>query len=212
MTDDANTKPVELSWPQAADCLFVSGVDSENNVWLKWRGDEKWIAYAEGYKKAADILVERVTAREAEAEQDFLGYPIGFLYRHYLELILKSLIVTGSQALRKAHGNLLHHDIKRLWQEARPILEQVWPNGPKVDLDNVEQCMREFDAIDPHPAEAFRYPLATDGRENLPDLTHINLRNLREVMDRLAGLLDAAYYGMLEILSIRREAEDYLSY
>jgi len=210
MTDYANSKPEELPWPQAGDQLFVSAEDAENNAWLKWRGEAKWWAYAEGYRKAADVLVEGST--ETLSDQDFLVYPISFLYRHYLELRLKGLIMVGSQLVRIDQGFPPCHDIQKLWKEARTILEQVWPSGPKADLDNVETSIREFAAIDPQ-SYAFRYPSTKDGKEHLPTLTHINLRNLSEVMGRLAGLLDSALDGMLQMLRMRREAkEDYLGY
>jgi len=203
----SNTKPEELPWPQPGDQLFVVGQDAENNAWLKWRGDERWAAYAEGYKKAADILVQRV--QDTASDQDFLVYPVCFLYRHYLELRLKSLIMVGQQLRRKNLQFPKHHEVWKLWRESRAVLEQTWPDGPKIDLDNVEACIREFADVD-RSSITFRYPSAKDGKENLSNVTHISLRNLSQVMGRLASLLDCAFDGMSEMLCIRGQAEDYL--
>lgn len=51
-------------------------------------------AYSQGYRKSARILSEYVY--EKGRHQDFLIYPIVFLYRHHIELILKQLIIQGS--------------------------------------------------------------------------------------------------------------------
>ncbi len=187
--------------------LFVLGEDAETNAWLQWRGDERWAAYAEGYRKAADSLVQQV--RETASDQDFLVYPIAFLYRHYLELRLKGLMTIGRRLLRK-HGKFpRHHDLTKLWAETRAILEEVWPHGPKVDLDNVEASIGRFADVDPLSV-AFRYPSNKEGTQTLSNLNHINLQNLSDVMAGVAILLDSAFDALVEMLGIRQEAEDYL--
>jgi hypothetical protein len=182
------------------DRVFVSGEDAETDAWLKWRGDERWTAYADGYKKAADLLVEQT--KQDMVAQDYVIYPVGFLYRHYLELRLKSLIMVGQQLRRKNPRFPEHHRLWELWQQARAVLEETWPNDPKTDLDNVEACIRQFADVDP-VSEAFRYPSTRKGKENLSQVTHINLQNLMEVVGRLDGLLDSAYWGIVEIIALR---------
>lgn len=187
--------------------LFVMGEDAETNALLWWRGNERWVAYADGYKKAADILVERVI--QAASDQDFLVYPICFHYRQYLELRLKGMIAVGHQ-LRGTRGQLPnHHDIAKLWKQARAVLEGVWPEEPKSDLDNTEAYIHQFVEVDPR-SEAFRYPFYKDGKETLSGLAGINLRNLLEIMGKLADLLDSALDGLNQMVRIKREAEDYL--
>jgi hypothetical protein len=61
--------------------------DWKNNACLR-NGDE--YAYREGYRKGAQILVRAV--EETQSDQDFLVYPIVFLYRHHIELALKRVI------------------------------------------------------------------------------------------------------------------------
>ncbi len=45
----------------------------------------------EGYRRGARLLVEHVD--EHARDQDFLVYPIMFLYRHHIELALKNIIL-----------------------------------------------------------------------------------------------------------------------
>ena len=61
--------------------------DWKNNACLR-DGDE--YAYREGYRRGAQLLVQAVG--ESARDQDFLVYPIVFLYRHHIELVLKRVI------------------------------------------------------------------------------------------------------------------------
>src|SRR5207245_1195494 len=99
---DNTEKP--MPWPRAGDVLFHSGDDWWHNACLNYGGNS-WELYASGYKDAADILSERVF--ETRRHADFLIYPITFLYRHYLELRLKEMIVAG-QALLDQTPDLNH--------------------------------------------------------------------------------------------------------
>ena len=54
-----------------------------------WGSDQA--AYTEGYRRGARLLVEYVA--ENARDQDFLVYPILFLYRHHIELALKNLVM-----------------------------------------------------------------------------------------------------------------------
>src|SRR5437016_3000297 len=56
-----------------------------------------WNARAWGFKRAADILASHVLATFAAG--DLLIYPIGFLYRHQLELNLKDIILRANELL-----------------------------------------------------------------------------------------------------------------
>jgi len=181
-----------IPWPQKGDQLFKADVDWWHNACLN-RFHDNWSLYADGYKRAGDLLVEYI--KDARSDQDFLVYPIVFLYRQYLELRLKELIRDGNQLLDVPQEFPKHHKIDKLWGQCRRILEQVWPEGPTEDLDAVEECIRQFSEKDPSSI-AFRYPTDKDGNPSLPDLRYINLRNLSEVMARIGSLLDGSSDGI----------------
>jgi hypothetical protein len=74
--------------PRKGDKLFRGDLrDWNNNACLRG-GDE--YAYSEGYRRGAQLLVQEVG--ETARDQDFLVYPIVFLYRHHIELALKRII------------------------------------------------------------------------------------------------------------------------
>lgn len=155
----------------------------------------------------ADLLVQHVL--DTHRDQDFLIYPIIFLYRQFIELRLKELIKDGSRLLDRPKGIPMHHNILNLWNDCRIFLEEVWPDGDSEELDSVECCIKEFAEIDPK-SMAFRYPIDKDGTPSLPEeLRHINIRNLGEVMQRLGSLLDGCDTGISEMLSWKEEFDRY---
>jgi len=190
--------------PGIGDQLFKSGEDWWHNACLGYLGDEGWFLYADGYKRAADLLVEYV--KDARVEQDLLVYPTVFLYRQYIELRLKELIRDGNRLLDSPEALPQHHRLDQLWEQCRRILEQVWPEEPAEDLDAVEECIHQFSQVDP-TSTAFRYPTDRNGKRSLPGLRHINLRNLSEVMARIGTLLDGASTGISVALDYKHDME-----
>jgi hypothetical protein len=179
---------------------------SDNSPWranacLNWRNQDvnsKWSAYADGYKEAADVLVEY--AKENRSQIDFLVYPIVFNYRHYLELRLKELILKGRELYDIEETLKTNHNLLSLWTECREILERVWPKGPKKDLDKIGSRINEFHEKDA-TSYSFRYPVKKDGQETIPDLTHINLIHLSDKITEMSELLDGASCGIDEYIS-----------
>jgi hypothetical protein len=192
-----------IPWPRKGDHLFKGDDDWWHNACLNFLPDQ-WGIYADGYKLAGDILVEHV--KNARRNQDILVFPIVFLYRQYIELRVKEIIRDGNQLLRIPESFPKHHKINELWRECRRILESFWPKGPTDDLDAVEECIQQFSQKDPS-SMAFRYPTDKQGNRSLPDLRHINLRNLSDVIDRIASLLDGASMGLSYYLEQKQEME-----
>jgi hypothetical protein len=87
--NDLDEKFESVAWPELGDKLFKVSPDDQHNASLNM-GGKGWESYAYGYKKAADMLAMRFL--EDCKGADIVGYPILFLYRHYIELRLKALI------------------------------------------------------------------------------------------------------------------------
>lgn len=190
----------ELAWPRKGDILFAPGEDWWNNASLDYSFGSVSL-YARGYLDGANHLVEHVI--ETKSDQDTLVYPVVFLYRQYLELAMKGIIRVGRQLQGrkrqlqgKKRDSLDEHKLGDLWREVREIFELVWLDGSKEDLDNVQTAIAEFESIDPKSV-AFRYPVDKKGKPALPtNCRRINLRNLREVMERIANLLNGGAEGV----------------
>lgn len=169
--------------------LFGPGDDWQNNACVNFTPDATEL-YTSGYRMAADKLVELVMSEPGE--QDFLVYPVVFLYRQWLELRLKCLIATTSQLLDQEAKWPTTHKLQPLWDTARSGVTKTRLGVPEEDLRFVSAFIREYSAIDPE-STAFRYPTSAAGDSSLPGtLTHINLRQLLDVVNRAAAILDAA--------------------
>lgn len=204
MTKDTDKiNPNKIPWPRKGDRLFVPRNDWWYNACLKFFSDN-WDLYAEGYNLAGDLLVEHVG--DTHRDQDSLVYPVVFLYRQYLELRLKQIIGVGNKLLNVPQKIPTNHNIVAIWKKCRKILEDVAPSGPKEDLDAVEECINQFSKTDPI-STAFRYPVDKKSSPSTPSLTHINLRNLSEVMNRISSLLDGASMGISEYINTKHEME-----
>jgi hypothetical protein len=181
----------EMPWPQKGDDPRALGGDWWHNACLNYmKGDGEWSGYTRGYKMAGDICVAYV--EQTHNDQDLLVYPILFNYRQYIELSLKT-IIRDSRRLLDEQGDFPEtHNLLDLWNTAKPLLLRVNPQGDRADIRNVESCLRKFDELDP-TSQSFRYPVNRGGAPSLPEeLTHLNLRQVRDVVDRLGGFLDSA--------------------
>ena len=204
MTDEfANHDEEDLAWPEKGDLLFTSGDDWWHNACLD--RFPNWELYTIGYKTAADVLVEYV--KGSRRDQDVLVFPVVFLYRHYLELCLKRLIEWGKELLDENPDFPKQHELDKLWHVCRPILSRLEPSIPKQDLEAIEEAIRQFCAIDPS-SEAFRYPLTKKGQKSIsPDVRYINLRQLAEVMEKVASFFDSASMMVSVYVDYKRDMD-----
>lgn len=157
-----------------------------------------WTIYAHGYLEAARALVSRVG--QTKSSQDTLVYPIVFLFRQYIELTLKHLIVTTGELIDNTQVPGNRHSLHPLWERLLPLQAEMEVRMSQVVLNQLEQeevgrILREFDVFDKR-SYTFRYPVGRDGEPSLPaHLRHLNLRRFRDAMDRLAYLLDRLVMG-----------------
>ncbi len=166
------------------------------------------LAYAESYKQAADAVVETIERTRQGA--DLMGYAVLFLYRHYVELMLKGLIRMGRRIERGSWDYPRNeHGINKLWQECRPMLERQFPEGDKSATDAVERCVKELCRIDPN-GEVSRYPEHKDGRPTVQGDHYFPLRNVRQTMDKIDGFLGGSYDALDELLQHEADVQSEL--
>ncbi len=147
-----------------------------------------WSARAHGFKRAADILSEHILARITDG--DLVIYPIVFLYRHYVELELKSIIYRGKENLGERKKLKPTHKLFDLWSECSGLLHC---KGAVVDTPEAaafEEGIRQFDQFDAK-SDSFRYPVDKNN-ETTPSayLKSIDLPNLRLTVNKMAFFLE----------------------
>jgi len=175
-----------MEWPRQGDKLFRWDDDYHFNACLNWI-IPTLATVARSYKDGADALAQAVY--KGNATLDTVILPIVFLYRQYIELSLKDAIVTARAVEGKEAGYPKNHNLKDLWAEAKGLIKQHYGVDTPREIDFVDPCIEEFHQHDPE-SFSFRYPTDKKGNINLRGLSHINLRNLYETMDRLASFFD----------------------
>lgn len=125
---------------------------------------------------------------------DSLVYPILYLSRHYLELVLKHLISLSDNILSKDLSDISHHNILKLWRSLKDNLEsynqvpreEVICKDDIVKLDNVFQ---QFHAIDQN-SEVFRYSKTKKGTYSAKEGTRIELVYFGNIMKSISHYLE----------------------
>jgi len=108
---------------------------------------------------------------------DLVAFPIAFLYRHYLELSLKALIMDAGCLLDRPQDPGHSHALLDLWRKLRPLLEEISPGESPGFLDRSEQLISEFETLD-LGSYSFRYPVDKKRNPSLPSGTGLNVRQM----------------------------------
>jgi len=172
----------------ATDALVSEDGPWQANACVQWSVEQDM--QAEGYRIAAERLAEHAPQWH---EQDFLLYPIVFLYRHYVELRLKDLIGLGQRLAHETVAVPETHDLRRLWGTAKPHLERELDpadRNRRREITEMQRVIQELAALDPR-GTAFRYATDAHGGRPLPNgARHLNLHHFSTTMTKLARALD----------------------
>lgn len=158
------------------------------------------------------MIVEQ-TITNNTAQQDAVVYPILFLYRHYLEIAIKSLI-------RKARvlGDISEplendHKLKKLWEICSQQIKKNGSNYFEKEHTHIARIIDQFCKVDPF-STSFRYPTDKKGRPSLPGITNIDIQTVKIIIGKISDILEIEETTMDELLQIRSatqmELEDML--
>lgn len=187
-------------WPGPDDDLLKESGKWRAVALLAFGGDSSHLR-ATGFRRAAELVAQQALAH---GEQDFLVYPVGFLYRHALELYLKRLIVLGSKLQEQSTLPKLSHDLKQLWATCRPFLKAVEPEA--AEYDDVGRIVDQLASLDPK-AESFRYHETTKREPTLTGVEHLDLQQFSSVMDGVLSFMEGCESQILEYLGVKSEMD-----
>jgi hypothetical protein len=179
--------------------------DDERTTFYKEKGyaysgfeEQSFFGYALEYVSAADKLVQTVNDLP---DREKYALPIVFLYRHFIELRLKSILREEYKKHKRSSVPKTHR-IDELWGMVRkvlePVLKQYKDNGMLAEVEAVEEFIKEFAAVDAM-SESFRYPIDTKGQPTLKgnsllqDVSYINLQHIADKMASLDAFLGDAF-------------------
>jgi len=197
--------------------LFEPAEDYRNAGYVYRAGmgnpEEIWGTYARGYLSAVDELIKCVL--EGKFTDDTFGYPIFYLFSHYLELRFKEIIQIGRPLLGEERGFPSHHDLLNLWGECKKILKEVYEWKEYSDLDKegrdifltIDHFVKELSQDT--KAQTFRYPVDLNGKPLMKDsIVVLNIENLVIVTNWLPQALDGLCAG---IYANKQLMDDYIA-
>ena len=170
-----------------------------------------WDAYADGYLEAVGKLI--INVEDNEFFHDTFGYPIFFLFYHYLEIRMKEIIKNGRDLIDEPPNFSKGHDLIQLWGECKRILKKLegWTEYNELDDETrrnyltIDHFIKEI-GIDNY-AQSFRYPVDRDGNPLLSSqqIQTLNVHNLAIVVKWLSFLLEGISTGIDEERKNKRE-------
>jgi hypothetical protein len=174
---------------------------------LNWGAVDSWCIYADGFKRAAELLIANV---RSTYEINTVVFPILFLARHYIELTLKEVIAYGRYLNELVGTPPGGHDLENLWKEARFYISKEVSDVSRDELRTIEGLILEIHSIDP-TSEGSRYPVikkrTLTGRDasfsaDSPH-TYINLDDLVNKMKTISEFL----HKVTTFLSVAQDLE-----
>jgi hypothetical protein len=178
----------------------------------------RWLEYARSYKRAADALVVEAARDTQVPEVD--SFPVVFLYRHYLELELKSIVALDcvlrtvreqrdDATKRVVEACLRSHNLIRLVDACREACTRasLLHDGFVESFQAFAACVGEIASHDPG-SFAFRYPVDKKLKPTLRHLERIDLQHLKSMIDKMgcfASLIRHSIQQNLESLDAEND-------
>lgn len=186
--------------------------DKDVNVYIHKYKIYQWDLYAIDYKYAADLAIDQGTKKHSLDIKyhnfyhtvDVIVWPAIFLYRQYLELRLKAIMIRGNmlklceectypdEEYMKFNAT---HEISKLWTDCRAIIEQQeLDSDDLIELRMMDKYIDEFSKFDENSFKS-RYPAnkPTSKKDSKPwefEKQQFSLSNLKKVMDSIYSYLE----------------------
>lgn len=194
----------EVAWPKKGNKAFVSGAQGKS--FHLNRFSFPFPLKPEAFKIAAEMVIEQCHKADRFRYRDELFFPVAYLYRHGLELLMKDIIYTG------VHMNffkrddveeaLSNHNLAKLWSHAKKLLIDRWRTSDPAPLKATEAVINEYHQADPN-GQVFRYDDDKNGRRHLYKTlpASIGLDEMRKTMDGVFSFLDTTASCLRDDLS-----------
>jgi hypothetical protein len=177
----------QIVYPKQGDTLIDQ--TQPRVLFTDWFAGD-WHAFPFAYKAAADALVGILEADRGNhtlVPDDKYVFPILYLYRHFVEIQLKSCLVQLDNFTRQKIGKFKSHDLLKLWSHIKDNLHHL--THSQVNLGGIavlDQLIIELSDLD-DKSTSFRYPGEHSQTTRLP--RSISMDNLKCVMTAIENSL-----------------------
>ena len=122
--------------------------------------------------------------------------------KHLIRLGIKLELIEKDKKLSSA---LKNHNLCKLWNCVRKILEKCWPDGPKEDINTVERIIQEFHKID-KSGQNLRYSENLSGKNTLKSLPEsVQLTHMHDIFAAVFNFLNGCEAALEDELELIQE-------
>lgn len=175
---------MDYKFPEKGKRIFVEEGDYYEIAHIQaWdRGIQFW-GYIRGYKYSADLIVKNALESKDIGILDTCVYPVIFLYRQYIELMVKYIYIEYST--KEVNSiNDVGHDIKEIWKRDKEIVLNRVNGFVEEVLDAIGDYIDQFHIKDQNSFN-FRFPITKNLNLIQKEEQRINLKYLLECMNEL---------------------------
>jgi hypothetical protein len=177
------------------------------NVVLNFTGRPKseLALIGDAYHTAAHRLLDAFLAHASYSDLD--AYPIVFLCRHALELLMKAVLTLGNDLASllgdpslKTKDLYADHSLDKQVPQLKRVFDAVgWEDAFEqagLAKGEFEQVVKEFEKFDPR-SFTFRYPINKDGSASLPEKHFVfSPKQFVDTLDPILKSLSGACSGL----------------
>ncbi|MEY2372149.1 hypothetical protein [Lysinibacillus capsici] len=192
---------------EVSNTAIKNGIVDENKIIMIHNSNnlkEDFYTYATNFRQSAWLVANEMVEGNDISKLDTMFFPLTFLYRHSLELILKAI---AFKYIENSDERMLF--LEKTFHNLSSILEIIEPFIKELIMANkdgyqwVKQFLSSMSVVDKE-SDSFRYPFRICKDEITKSLrvervfekqNHINLINLVNKMEITFGILESYYVG-----------------
>jgi hypothetical protein len=167
-----------------------------DNVW-------DWLKRAKSFHDAAQATVHSYL-RNSDRGIDTVPAII-FLYRHSIELLLKSIVIVDKRIDGEMETFLKDHDLSKLWRESLQSIKNVYREKQNNRIE-IETWIKKLECWDKDSMNS-RYPSPNKNGRDADNFEKVSMYDLIATCEWLYRRLYDCALGMLEIYNKMNNAE-----
>lgn len=185
-----------MKFPSENKCIFeyATASKSASKLGSVYFDSKKYTEYEVAYKEAGDKLVDKAL-EDGSLFQEVSIYPIVFLYRQFIELYIKDLLLKYSNDFLYDKKILSSHDLYQLWGVLLSLIKNSFNDLPSIysielfdGLTGADSYIAELSLVD-RKSMAFRYPDdKTHTKQYFQNELSVDLVNIKDRVEELANL------------------------
>jgi hypothetical protein len=154
-----------------------------------------WLNFADSFHNAAQSTIHAYFKNNRIREANPIP-AIGCLYRHSIELLLKTIVIVDKRMQSIEEKYLWDHDLSKLWNQSLQSIKNFYreEHFNQMDIEKMIKKLERWDKDSMH----FRYPFVYETVENADSIEDISIYQLSATCERLYRRLYDCTLGMLE--------------